>query len=99
MNKKPYQDMSIILQWSSHSYYVVEAAFSEFNPLSRYVFFTGFLHGAEPGNYNQFFGDDEKLTFNDCIYIKPLQLIYTETNHNLVEPITFAKERINGSNT
>ena len=47
-------DLSAIDRWHEKTYYLVEAAFSEVNPIAKYVFYSGFLDNGNPGAYSYF---------------------------------------------
>ena len=72
-------DLSAIDRWHEKTYYLVEAAFSEVNPIAKYVFYSGFLDNGNPGAYSYFsmYGNCN-YRFNDCVYIKPLKMIASE---------------------
>ena len=37
--------------WEERTFYLVEIAWTKHNPIHKALFYTGFLHGDEPGNY------------------------------------------------
>ena len=37
------------LGWKSQTWYLVEVAYNEYNPIHRDLFYTGFLNGKEEG--------------------------------------------------
>ncbi|HLD90731.1 MAG TPA: hypothetical protein VI911_06940 [Patescibacteria group bacterium] len=64
--------------WKEKTYYVVEVAFSENNPVHRGIFYSGFLHKAQPGGYNAFamFVESERsLKITDAYFIKVIREI------------------------
>lgn len=68
--------------WKEQSYYIVEASFSESNPVHRYIFFTGFLNGKDltPGGYSEFYGTEGE-PYKTVYYLKALNYIgYNHSN-------------------
>ena len=60
--------------WLERRYYIVYAAFSAFNPIHRYIFFTGFLDSSgRPNGYNQFFGGENSIS--DTYYLEAISLV------------------------
>lgn len=60
--------------WETETYYRVEAAFSSRNPVSQYLFYSGFL-GAHmrPSGYNQIYLYETNAQISDTYYLKVLE--------------------------
>jgi hypothetical protein len=67
--------------WKSRTYYVVDACFSPDNPISRYVFFTGFIgSGGYPEGYNEFCCTEDRTRISEALYVKAIKELWTEEN-------------------
>lgn len=68
--------------WKENTYYKVEASFHKYNPISEYIFYTGFLNGknGQPGGYNQiWYGAMENhSTITDVYYMKAIGELYVQ---------------------
>ena len=54
--------------WKDRTFYWVNASFNKYNPISRYMFYSGFISNGVPCGYNRFFGHD--LDINDAYYLE-----------------------------
>lgn len=67
--------------WESQTFYIVEAAFSNTNPIRRYVFYSGFISNGEPCAYNIFaVGGD---VFLDTVYLRVVERLFSNTEKGL----------------
>ncbi len=68
--------------WKEQTYYKVEASFNRQNPISEYIFYSGFLNGknGEPGGYNQIWNGsmEDFHTINDVYYMKVIGELTTK---------------------
>ena len=64
--------------WKEKTYYVVETAFSENNPIHRRIFYSGSLHKGQPNSYNafaKFIAHEYYLEIVDAYFIKIIREI------------------------
>ena len=66
--------------WEESTVYIVNAAFSSTNPVHRYLFYSGFLHEGEPGNYNEFMCCED-CSFRQVYYLKALEIVARRDIH------------------
>ena len=61
--------------WVEHQYYEVEASFSKGNPVSTYVFYSGFLTDGQPSGYNCILSHtvEGKPSISDVYYLKSIK--------------------------
>ena len=60
--------------WKPNTYYLVEAAFSETNPIYGYIFFTGYLDdNGTPSQYNFFCLYAEDLDISNVYYMRAIK--------------------------
>ncbi len=64
--------------WVEHGYYIVEAAFSETNPVHTYLFYTGFLNEGKPCGYNEILDVEDFSDISSVVYLRALRLLYVE---------------------
>ena len=93
--------------WKERTWYLVEVAFSEHNPVFGALFYSGFLNGGEfdyktegyktqePGGYNHFAGAslDGHETINDIYYMKVIKELINENEIELKKTV-LPNERI-----
>lgn len=61
--------------WRERQYYEVQAAFSENNTISTYIFYSGFLTCGQPSGYNCILSPtlEGKPSISDVYYLKAIK--------------------------
>lgn len=76
--KMPPKDQTILGPkdgWKEQRFYLVELAYSRYNPIHRSIFFSGFLNKGKPGAYNCIFNPtyNGMYRINDLHYLKIIE--------------------------
>jgi hypothetical protein len=66
--------------WKERTYYVVDVAFGQHNPVHRAIFYTGFLNGPNgmPGGYESIWNptyEGESMSWRRAYYLKAVSEI------------------------
>ena len=63
--------------WKERTWYLVDVSYSEFNPIHRALFFTGFLHDGKPGGYNMITSScyARPFSYREAYYLKVIREI------------------------
>ncbi len=59
--------------WKQNTWYLVEVAFHQFNPIFGALFFSGFLNNGIPSGYNEIAGLEDKNDINDVVYMRAIK--------------------------
>lgn len=63
--------------WEEHTFYLVEVAFSNNNPVHRHIFYTGFISkDGRPNGYNNLITCSEDSGFSDAVYLYPIERLF-----------------------
>lgn len=83
--------------WKENTWYIVEIAFSKFNPVFKALFYSGFLNEGTftPGGYNRLVGSTlaGKETIKDVYYMKVLKELISDKDMDY-EKVVLPNERI-----
>lgn len=69
--------------WEERTWYLVEVAFNNNNPVHRKLFFTGFITDGKPCGYNEFARSCHHTEYSDCVYLFPVQRLFSEKEKQL----------------
>lgn len=94
LRKTPYQlNLSLSLKnpyrekpkqgWEDQTWYILEVAFSNNNPIYRAVFYSGFISKSVPCGYNKIVCTEDKLTYHDTVYLKVIEKLFSSKEKNL----------------
>jgi hypothetical protein len=64
--------------WEERTWYLVEVAFNNNNPVHKKMFFTGFISDGKPCGYNEFARSEDNLEYNDSVYLRPVKRLFSE---------------------
>jgi hypothetical protein len=70
--------------WEERTWYLVEVAFSNNNPVHRSLFFTGFLTDGKPCGYNEFARTEDKLEYHESVYLYPVERLFSEKEKGII---------------
>lgn len=70
--------------WEPQTWYLVEVAFSNNNPIHRQLFFSGFISNGEPCGYNMFaITGDELIEYSDAVYLRVVERLFSNKEKGL----------------
>jgi hypothetical protein len=70
--------------WKSRAYYIIEVAYSAYNPIHRCMYFSGFLSRGEPNGYSGVMSSDNETSQAEFWYMRVLYQIAIEDHLNLI---------------
>jgi len=74
--------------WKESTYYIVEASFTSGNPITKYMYYSGFLNNLDktPEAYNLFLNLEDVNRISDVFYMKVLfQIADTDLNPRVID--------------
>lgn len=70
--------------WKEHTFYIVEVAFSNNNPVHRHILYTGFLsENGTPSGYNKLITSSDNSVFSDAVYLHPVERLFSKQEKKL----------------
>ena len=70
--------------WKEKTWYLVEVAFCNNNPVHRQVFYSGFISKDMPCGYSGFVSTDSETTsYYEAVYFKPVEVLFTDASKKL----------------